>query len=135
MSRKTPDSHHGLNDVIGIALLAAALLLLVAQFSFDRYDLSFVSTSAPHQHTHNWIGSLGADVAYAFFFIFGIAAYIFPFLIAAFGVGYVCNFLSYLRERLRWSLLWVSVFLISLTGLLYILDNAGWLGKVVARQY
>jgi DNA segregation ATPase FtsK/SpoIIIE, S-DNA-T family len=123
MSRKTPDSHHGLNDVIGAALLFAALLLLVAQFSFDRYDLSFVSTSAPHHHAHNWIGSLGADVAYAFFFIFGIAAYIFPFLIAAFGVGYICNFLSYLRERLLWFVLWSAILIFSLSGLLDRMDG------------
>jgi S-DNA-T family DNA segregation ATPase FtsK/SpoIIIE len=118
MSRKTPDSHHGFNDVIGVALLAAALLLLVAQFSFDRYDLSFVSTSAPHNHTHNWIGSLGADVAYATFFIFGITAYVLPFLLAAFGIGYICNFLSYLRERRLWFGLWSTVLIFSLSGLL-----------------
>ena len=42
MSRKSPpDSNNGFDDVIGVALLAAALLLLVAQLSFDRYDLSF----------------------------------------------------------------------------------------------
>ena len=43
MARKSgdaPNSKNGLNDVIGIALLAVALLLLVAQLSFDRYDLS-----------------------------------------------------------------------------------------------
>jgi len=122
MSRKTPDSHHGLNDVIGIALLAGALLLLVAQFSFDRYDLSFFSTSAHHQ-THNWIGSLGAHVAYGFFFIFGITAYIIPFLLAAFGIGYVCSFLSCLRERLRWFGFWSIVLIFSLSGLLDRMDG------------
>jgi len=56
------------SDVIGFALLAAALLLLVAQFSFDRYDLSFVSASnASHHQTHNWIGPLGANVPTPFF--------------------------------------------------------------------
>jgi len=123
MSRKTTDSHHGFNDVVGVALLAAALLLFVAQCSFDRYDLSFVSTSAPHQHTHNWIGSLGADVAYAFFFIFGIAACIFPFLLAAFGVGHICNFLSYLREHRLWFGLWSTVFIFSLSGLLDMMNG------------
>jgi len=118
MSRKSPsDSNNGFSDVIGFALLAAALLLLVAQFSFDRYDLSFVSASnASHHQTHNWIGPLGANVAYAFFFIFGLAAYVFPFLIAAFGVGHVCNFLSYLRERRLWFGLWSAVLIFSLTA-------------------
>jgi S-DNA-T family DNA segregation ATPase FtsK/SpoIIIE len=125
MSKKTgTDSNSGFNDVIGVALLAAALLLLVAQFSFDRYDLSFVSTNnTPHNHAHNWIGALGADVAYAFFFIFGLAAYIFPFLLAAFGVGYLCNFLSYLRERRVWFGLWSAVLIFSLSGLLDMMDG------------
>jgi S-DNA-T family DNA segregation ATPase FtsK/SpoIIIE len=122
MSRKTPDSHHGLNDVIGIALLAAALLLLVAQLSFDRYDLSFVS-STPHQHAHNWIGSLGAYTAYAFFFVFGLTAYVFPFLLAAFGIGYVCNFLSHLRERKLWFGFWSVILIFSLSGLLDMMDG------------
>jgi hypothetical protein len=58
MSRKSPsDSGRGFNDVIGVALLAAALLLLVAQFSFDRYDLSFFKD--PHNKpVHNWIGTV-----------------------------------------------------------------------------
>ena len=43
--------------------------------------------------------------------------------------AYLLNFLGYLRERLRWSLLWSVVLLISLTGLLYIMDNGGWLRK------
>ena len=42
MSRRTASgSGNGFADVIGIALLAVALLLLVAQWSFDRNDISF----------------------------------------------------------------------------------------------
>jgi len=105
MSRKASDTHHGLNDVIGFALLAVAVLLLVSQFSFDRNDLAFIHTP-PNKPTVNWIGPFGAHLAYATFFIFGLAAYIFPFLLAAFGVGYISSFLSYLRERRFWSGLW-----------------------------
>jgi hypothetical protein len=111
MSRKASDSHHGLNDVIGFALLAVAVLLLVAQLSFDRNDLAFIHTP-PNHPAHNWIGPIGARIAYyATFFIFGLAAYILPFLIAAFGVGYLCNFLSYLRERRLWFSVWSVVFI------------------------
>jgi S-DNA-T family DNA segregation ATPase FtsK/SpoIIIE len=113
-----------LNDVIGFALLAVAVLLLVSQWSFDRYDLSFVSTSnAPHHQTHNWIGPVGADMAYAFFFIFGLAAYIIPFLLAAFGVGYITHFLSHLRERRLWFSLWSVVLMFSLSGLLDMMNG------------
>jgi DNA segregation ATPase FtsK/SpoIIIE, S-DNA-T family len=146
MSRKASDSHHGLNDVIGFALLAAAALLLVAELSFDRYDLSFISTSnMAHNQTHNWIGPLGARVAYAFFFIFGISAYVLPFLLAAFGIGCLCNFLSYLRERRLWFGLWSAVLIFSLSGLLNMMDGllkplrenvdapgaGGWIGQIL----
>ena len=67
MSRKTGSgSNNGSGDVIGVALLAVALLLLVAQLSFDRYDLSFFRD--PHNKPiHNWIGPLGAYLAWGTF--------------------------------------------------------------------
>jgi S-DNA-T family DNA segregation ATPase FtsK/SpoIIIE len=129
MSRKSPsDSGRGFNDVIGVALLAAALLLLVAQLSFDHNDVSFLNPSV-NKPAHNWIGLLGAWLAYGFFFVFGAAAYLLPPLLAAFGVAYLLNFLGWLRERVRWSLLWSSVLLISVTGLLFIMDDGGRRGR------
>jgi S-DNA-T family DNA segregation ATPase FtsK/SpoIIIE len=130
MSRKSPpDSNKGFADIIGVALLAAALLLLVAQLSFDRYDLSFFK-DPPIKPVHNWIGTVGAYLAWGSFLPFGVVGYLLPVLFAAFGVAYLLNVLGYLRERLRWSLLWSAVLVISLTGLLYLLDSAGWLGNL-----
>jgi len=130
MSRKSPpDSNKGFADVIGVALLAAALLLLVAQLSFDTRDISGLNLP-PNKSTHNWIGPLGAYLAWGTFVPLGVAGYLLPWLFAAFGVAYLLNFLGYLRERLRWSLLWSAILLASLTGLLYIMDSAGWLGKL-----
>jgi DNA segregation ATPase FtsK/SpoIIIE, S-DNA-T family len=130
MSRKTGSgSNNGFGDVIGIALLATALLLLVAQFSFDRYDLSFFRD--PHNKPiHNWIGPLGAYLAWGVFLPFGLVAYLVPPLLALFGAAYLLNFLGYLRERLRWSLLWSAMLIVSLTGLLYLADNGGLRGKI-----
>jgi S-DNA-T family DNA segregation ATPase FtsK/SpoIIIE len=122
MARKSGDdsnSKNGLNDVIGIALLAAALLLLVAQLSFDRYDLPFVRTP-PNKEIHNWIGSIGAYLAWFSFLPLGIAAYVLPWIFGAFGVAYLLNFLGYLRERLRWCLLWTALLFVALTGLLHL---------------
>jgi S-DNA-T family DNA segregation ATPase FtsK/SpoIIIE len=122
MSRKTPAGPgNGFNDIIGVALLAAALLLLVAQVSFDRYDLAFIRTP-PNKPIHNWIGPFGAHVAYASFFLFGLGAFVLPFLLAAFGLGYLFNFLGYLRERRLWSGVWAVVLMLSLTGLLHMMD-------------
>jgi S-DNA-T family DNA segregation ATPase FtsK/SpoIIIE len=133
-----------LNDVIGSALLAVAVLLLVSQFSFDRDDLAFIHTP-PNKPTVNWIGPVGAHLAYATFFIFGVAAYIIPILLAAFGIGYISSFLSYLRERRFWFGLWSAVLIFSLSGFLEMADGllktlrenvdapgaGGWLGKTL----
>jgi len=129
MSRKTGSgSNNGFGDVIGVALLAVALLLLVAQLSFDRYDLSFFRD--PHNKPiHNWIGPLGAYLAWGTFLPLGLVGYLLPWLLAAFGAAYLLNFLGYLREHLRWSLLWSVMLIVSLTGLLYLADNGGLRGK------
>ncbi|HTV62745.1 MAG TPA: DNA translocase FtsK 4TM domain-containing protein, partial [Verrucomicrobiae bacterium] len=131
MSRKMSDSHGGFNDVIGFALLAAALLLLVSQWSFDRHDISFLYKSAEAKTIiHNWIGLIGAYLAWFSFLAFGVVAYLLPVLLALFGIAYFLNFFSYLRERLAWSLIGAVVLVISLTGCCYILDEAHWMGRV-----
>jgi S-DNA-T family DNA segregation ATPase FtsK/SpoIIIE len=126
MARKSGDESNpknGFNDVIGIALLALALLLLVAQLSFDRYDLSSVRIP-PNKEIHNWIGTIGAYLAWFTFVPFGIAAYLLPWIFAAFGVAYLLDFLGYLRERLRWCVLWTALLFVSLTGLLHLAGGA-----------
>jgi S-DNA-T family DNA segregation ATPase FtsK/SpoIIIE len=125
MARKSGDeaqAKNGFNDVIGIALLTLALVLLVAQLSFDRYDLSFVR-NPPNKEIHNWIGVIGTYLAWFTFVPLGIAAYLLPWIFAAFGVAYLLNFLGYLRERLRWCLLWTALLFVSLTGLLHLMNN------------
>ena len=78
MSRKTAsDSGNGFADVIGSALLLVAALLLASQLSFDRNDLAVLHTP-PNPSGANWIGPFGAHLAYATFFIFGLAAYVLP---------------------------------------------------------
>jgi S-DNA-T family DNA segregation ATPase FtsK/SpoIIIE len=130
MSRKSgADSKNGFNDVIGVALLAVALLLVVAQLSFDTHDISGLNLPA-NKSTHNWIGPLGAYLAWGFFLPLGLVAYLVPPLLALFGAAYLLNFLGYLRERLRWSLLWSAMLIVSLTGLLYLADNGGLRGKL-----
>jgi S-DNA-T family DNA segregation ATPase FtsK/SpoIIIE len=129
MSRKTSGPHHGWNDVIGVALLCAALLLFVSQISFDRHDISLL-VDPPNKPAHNWIGIGGAYVAWSSFQVLGVIAYVLPWLLAFFGVGFLLQFLSYLRERLWWSLTWASVLVISLTGMFHIFDNAHWFGNL-----
>ena len=118
MARKATDSNSARNfdDIIGFALLAGAALLLVAQLSFDRNDISFLTTHV-NKPTHNWIGPFGAYLAWGMFIPFGLIGYIVPVLIAVFGASYLLNFLGYLSERLSWSLLWSAVLLRVADGL------------------
>jgi S-DNA-T family DNA segregation ATPase FtsK/SpoIIIE len=101
MARKPAEEtleHRGLNDVLGIVLLAFAVLLAVALFSFDRRDLPFV-TSSPNHPPHNWIGPIGAYSAYALFFIVGGGAYLIPVLLLCFGLAGFFQIMAFLRHR------------------------------------
>src|SRR5271170_5450521 len=105
MARKSsadPDTGHGFGDIIGVILLALALLLFVAQWSFDRYDVAFVHIP-PNKPAHNWIGPLGAQMAYGCFLVFGLASYTLPVLLALFGMAYVFEGFAYLRRRWPWA--------------------------------
>ena len=128
-SGDAPGSHNGLHDVIGIVLiLFIALPLFCAQLSFDLNDIPFHGTNV-NKPLHNWIGLIGAWVAYGSFFLLGGAAYLLPWLAGIFGVSYLLNFFRYLRERLFWSLLWTVVLLISVSGVLFIADDGGLHGR------
>jgi len=137
MARKSGDNsnlHNGFNDVIGIALLALALLLLVSQLSFDRYDLSSVRVP-PNKEIHNWIGTIGAYLAWLTFIPFGLAAYLLPWISAAFGVAYLLNVLTYLRERLGWCLLWTALLFVSITGVLHLMNNVAVIADLTNNLY
>ncbi|HEV2694220.1 MAG TPA: DNA translocase FtsK [Verrucomicrobiae bacterium] len=123
-----PKAKNGFNDVIGLALLFAALILLVAQWSFDKNDISSLTTH-PNKALHNWIGLIGAWLGYASFFVFGGAAYVLPLLLAVFGGSYLLNLFGYLRERVTWSTVWAGVLLLALAGLLFLSDDGGRTGK------
>jgi S-DNA-T family DNA segregation ATPase FtsK/SpoIIIE len=117
----SPAAKNGLNEVIGVALIALALLLVISQCSFDPYDLSSVRVP-PNREVHNWIGIFGAYLAWLTFLPLGLAAYLLPWMLLVFGLSYFVGVLSYLRERLWWSMLWACVFLLAASGLLNIVD-------------
>ncbi len=128
MARKeaTQTQSHGLHDVIGILLAAAALLLLVALLSYDPHDMG-VNVTSPNNPPHNLGGPLGAWTALHLFLIFGIGAFMMPVLLLMYGLGYLFRFLSYLQRRWWWgiALLLCCICLASLFQ-----DNWGWLGHL-----
>ena len=105
MARKesqAPVPHRGFSDIIGIILIAAALLLLVAQLSFESSDVAF-NKVPPNKMAHNWIGQAGALGASGLFFLFGAGAFVLPILLLLFGLGYLFEFLAYLKRRWAWA--------------------------------
>src|SRR5437867_4881764 len=100
MARKaasdSESSSRGFDDIISVALLAAALLLLVAQLSFDPGDLAR-NHVPPNRPAHNWIGPLGAQMAADSFFVLGFSAYMLPLVLVAVGLAYWFEPLAYLK--------------------------------------
>lgn len=104
VSRTKPSSSGLLGDVIGVALLALALMLVVAQWSFEPRDLAFLH-DPPNRPAHNFIGVVGAYMAYGVFFLFGVAGFLVPVLFFFFGLGFLLQLLSYLQRRWAWALI------------------------------
>jgi S-DNA-T family DNA segregation ATPase FtsK/SpoIIIE len=116
MARKDPAQphQHGVNDVIGVVLCAAGLLLFFALFTYDPKDIPEVVTTVPNTPLNNWIGPVGAHLGLLLFWAFGLAAYMIPALLLLFGLGCMVGFLSYLPRR--W--IWGGILLVCCMGLL-----------------
>ncbi len=72
--------------IVSFALFAAALILLASMISYTPYDIRF-ETSTPNLHIRNYIGIVGAYVAWLIFKIIGSAAFFIPFLFIVWGIG------------------------------------------------
>ncbi len=130
MSRKTDSESaaaRGIDEITGLVLLLLAALLLVAQVTFDWRDLPDFSTH-PNKPANNFIGPFGAHLAWGFFFLFGLSAYLLPILLTAFGVGHLTRYLAPLRQRRVWYISWVALLVVALAGLLQMMDSPlrGW---------
>src|SRR5688500_3247641 len=97
----TPGSR-GLRDVIGLVPAAASILIFASLLTYDRLDLPS-KTTTPNIPPHNYIGTVGAHIAEALFFIFGAAAYLIPALAFFVGLGQMLALLSYVQRRWLWS--------------------------------
>jgi S-DNA-T family DNA segregation ATPase FtsK/SpoIIIE len=110
-SRST-DENRGLHDIVGIALLLAAFLIAMAQFSFDRADLAF-NLEPPNSLPRNWVGPIGARLGYGLFFVFGACAYFLPVILGLIGLGCFIRALS--PARRRWA--WIATLFLCCAGL------------------
>ncbi|MEI7730334.1 MAG: DNA translocase FtsK [Verrucomicrobiota bacterium] len=132
--KEAQESPHarGFAEIIGISLIAAAMLLMVAQWSYDRWDVSAVRIP-PNSPPHNWIGSAGAWVAFGSFRMLGAAAFVMPLLLLFFGLGYLWDHMAYLRRR-WWSWIAGLVLLVCCTGLLDLYTNEKLLQNIINNE-
>ena len=79
----TPTRHRRLNELIGLLVLACAVLLFLSLVSYHPTDPSFNTDGSGA--FHNWIGPAGAYTSDMLLQIEGISAFFLPLLIGALG--------------------------------------------------
>ena len=89
----TPTRHRRLNEIIGLTVLVAAGLLLLALLSYTPTDPSFntvggyaIGTARP---AHNWTGLVGAYMADIVLQMVGIAAIFLPIALGLLGLNWM----------------------------------------------
>ncbi|QHN05306.1 DNA translocase FtsK [Granulicella sp. WH15] len=84
----TPTRYRRVNEILGMIVLVAAGLLLLALVSYTPTDPSFntVGGYATGRPAHNWTGIAGAYLADILLQIIGIAAFFLPLLLGRVGI-------------------------------------------------
>jgi S-DNA-T family DNA segregation ATPase FtsK/SpoIIIE len=83
----SPTKNRRLNELVGLLLLALALLLLLSLVSYTPLDPSLDTAGGylTGNPAHNWIGLLGAGLSDLLLQVEGIAAFLVPVLIGMLG--------------------------------------------------
>ncbi|TAM38273.1 DNA translocase FtsK [bacterium] len=128
-----------LNEVKGVILVAAGLMILASLVRFDRLDLVFY-TSHPNFPPKNLLGIFGANLANVIVFLFGaISSFIIPALVIMLGIKYFRQDKPYLSIP---RILGMFVLLVSISSLIgmFNLSNgplrfhtAGFLGALTSN--
>ena len=89
----TPTRNRRLNELIGLLMLVAAILLLLALVSYHPTDpsLNTVGGYANGRPAHNWIGVIGAWISDLVLQLEGITAFCLPLLVGALGWSWLLS--------------------------------------------
>src|SRR5215469_11619440 len=84
----TPTRNRRLNEIIGMVVLVAAVLLLLALASYTPTDPSFntVGHYVTGRPAHNWTGMVGAYLADGLLQSIGVAAFFLPLVLGRLGL-------------------------------------------------
>ena len=128
-------------EILGVSLLALAALLALSLFSFNPDDVSFNNQPSEPQKTANLAGIVGSYLADIFFQIFGLTAFLWPFLLIFFALRLIRSPKTSLAPLKMIS--WAGLFL-AVSGLLSLglgkisllggaFDSGGALGRIIAH--
>ena len=83
----SPTKNRRLNELVGLLLLALALLLLLSLVSYTPLDPSLDTAGGylSGNPAHNWIGLFGAGISDLLLQVEGISAFLLPLLVGALG--------------------------------------------------
>ena len=86
-----PTRSRRLNELLGLVVAVAAVLLLLALVSYTPSDPSFdtVGSYAKGRPAHNWTGLFGAWVADAALQVLGVSVFLLPVLLGRLGVSWM----------------------------------------------
>ncbi len=143
MGKVYPLTRPGLKrEIIGIIILASAILLTLSVFSYNPDDPSFDNQFSEPQKATNLAGFIGAHLADLFFQTFGLNAFLWLFILYFYSIKlFLSPEISFSPSR---TISWVCLF-ISVSGLLSIglgkitifqalLDSGGSLGRFFAQS-
>jgi len=127
-------------EILGISLLALAVLLALSLFSFNPDDISFNNRPSEPQKTANLAGVIGSYLADIFFQSFGLTAFLWPFVLGFFALR-LFRSIEFSVSALK-AICWAGLFLAA-SGLLSLglgkvnllgasMDSGGALGKILA---
>jgi S-DNA-T family DNA segregation ATPase FtsK/SpoIIIE len=128
-------------EILGVSLLAFAVLLALSLFSYNPDDASFNNQFSEPQKTTNLAGVAGSYLSDLFFQIFGLPAFLWPFVLAFFTLKLFRSPESSFRAVKAAS--WTGLFL-AVTGSLSLglgkvsvlgahFDSGGALGRLIAH--
>ncbi len=126
-----------INEIQGVIIVAAGLIVLASLVSFTPFDLGFY-TSHPNIPPRNFICTFGANLAGIIFFLLGKSGYLVPVVVLFLGIRLFQQSKPDLRPP---KLLGITILLLSVSSLIgtFSLNNAavkfshaGFLGFIIS---
>jgi S-DNA-T family DNA segregation ATPase FtsK/SpoIIIE len=137
-----------LSEALGVLLLGAGILLLLALVSYDPADVPswvfFSHIVPPNPKITNFIGLVGVLVAGLLYFLIGAAAYLLAVVLLGFGAGKLFFPKVRFASRAPWVILFLLCgasllhiqpwFLQSWKAIFHVEGPGGWFGKWIGEK-